>query len=120
MIQAYSQMYDKQTAELYVKEIFEAVDFNDSKTLDFSEFMVANINYKKNLNNKSLEKIFNVVDEDGSGFISHDELRKFLNYEKGQNDQLIDNMIKEVDEDNDKQISFNEFKAMMEGFYNKL
>lgn len=120
LIQAYSQMYDKQTAELYVKEIFEAVDFNDSKTLDFSEFMVANINYKKNLNNKSLEKIFNVVDEDGSGFISHDELRKFLNYEKGQNDQLIDDMIKEVDEDNDKQISFNEFKAMMEGFYNKL
>jgi len=62
---------------------------------------------------------FNRIDDNGDGYITHDELAKLFN---GQlTVDLIKQMIKEVDKNNDGKISFDEFViAMKEGCLQKM
>lgn len=116
----YSQVYGEEMAKMYVNHIFKRCDFNDSNSLDFSEFLVANIDYRKTLNNKNLEKLFSIVDKDGSGKISFNELKEFLNMKGNKNDKILFEMIKEVDKNEDGAISYDEFVEMMDSFYEKM
>lgn len=61
--------------ETEVEKIFKQIDVNNTGEIDFSEFLMANIDYKKHLNEENLKKIFNVIDADGSKTIEVDELR---------------------------------------------
>jgi calcium-dependent protein kinase len=117
ILNAYSQIYDEATAKSYVDHIFEVLDFNKSAELEFSEFMVANVDYAKSLNNKKLKQIFDIIDDDGSGSISPEELKKFLNLNDESQDSLVMEMISEVDKNNDGVVSYDEFLAMMDGYY---
>lgn len=119
LIEAYSELYSEEAAKNYVDHIFERLDFNKSDSLDFSEFMVANIDYKKAFNNQNLKKLFSIVDSDNSGYITPEELKNFLHFED-KNEKLIMDMIKEVDKNKDGVISYGEFVAMMDGFYDRM
>ena len=117
ILEAYAQIYDQESAKQYVDNIFEVLDFNKSAELEFSEFMVANVDYAKNLNNKRLKQLFDIIDVDSSGNISQAELKKFLNIKDPDQDDLVKEIIKEVDSNGDGVRSYDEFLAMMDGFY---
>lgn len=57
-----------------------------------------------------------MLDVDGSGKISRDEVKKALcndNMYKNYDESYWDNIIKEVDKNNDGEIDYNEFVEMM-------
>ena len=65
-----------------------------------------------------LRRLFNLADEDRSGFLDQQELanitRKLLPIEKGMTDAAIEQMVKEADQDGDGRISYDEFIAIVQ------
>jgi len=110
---------NKDLAEVEVDSILDKVDTNKNGMVDYTEFIVANINTNEALSRDKLQAAFNLFDIDGNGQITMDEIKRVFS----ANDQADENMwaeiIREVDEDGDNQISFEEFKNMMLKFYLK-
>ena len=102
------------TTEEEVDNIFHELDFNDTKALDITEFIVANYNYKKKITATKLRSLFDRIDEDKNGEISAAELSKFFNFNDLGGLIAIQNMIAEVDTDQNGSISFQEFERAME------
>lgn len=96
-----------------IDQVFKELDLNDTKAIDFSEFLVANYNYQSKLNNKKLRELFDQIDEDKNGQISADELTKFFRFSDENSEEFVKNMIKEVDTDRNGSISFLEFEKAM-------
>ena len=59
------------------------------------------------------QKTFNLLDLDGNGFITLDELKESMPIEITSKLEWRE-LIEEVDKDGDNQISFEEFKEMMQ------
>jgi calcium-dependent protein kinase len=112
LFESYTKIYSPEEAEFLVEELFRKIDFNNSNSIDFSEFLVATINQNEELNERNLRNIFNVMDSDRNGTITSSELKNFLNSTQ-INEESINNLIKEADIDMDGVIDFEEFKIMM-------
>ena len=110
---------DTQEGKDIVKDIMDKFDFDQNRTIGYDEFLVANFNFKKKLNERKIEKIFEFIDLDGNGFIDKDELKVFFRVSGDEEDGYIEDLIREVDLDGDGQISLKEFKYLMNEFLNK-
>jgi calcium-dependent protein kinase len=58
--------------------LFDKLDFNNNGTIDYSEFLIANIDLKKLIQDDKLREAFDLFDIDNSGSITLDELKKIL------------------------------------------
>ena len=96
-------------AQVEVDRIFKTIDVNNTNEIDFSEFLLATVDYKKLLNDTKLNQIFNMIDADGSGGISRQELKEFFSMSESDS-SFVNEMIKEVDANGDGEISYPEFK----------
>jgi len=104
----------KNKAENRASHIIAQVDQNKDGVVTIDEFKNAKLARMIGNDERLLKKQFRRIDEDGNGFITHDELSKLFNWTLSE--ELIKNMIKEIDENKDGQISFKEFvKAMKHG-----
>ena len=113
LIKYLAKLYPYQEAVERAEEIFKEIDFNNDGCINFSEFLTANFKKEKLLSDKTLQKTFNLLDLDGNGYITLEELKESMPIEitsKIEWKQLIE----EVDKDGDNQISFKEFKEMMQ------
>ena len=82
---------------------------------------MANIDLKKVVNENRLMQIFTLVDKDGSGTISKDELVAFFNFGSDTESQkYIQNMVNEADKNGDGEISFQEFLDVMKELHKKM
>lgn len=82
---------------------------------------MANIDYKKVVNENRLKQIFTLVDKDESGTITKDELVQFFNMgEDIESQKFIENMVNEADKNGDGEISFQEFLDVMKELHNKM
>lgn len=69
---------DQERAEREARYIFEKLDFNNNGTIDYSEFLIANLDPSKIVNEDLLKEVFNIFDSDRSGAITVDEIKKLL------------------------------------------
>ena len=91
----------------------EAIDFDNSGYIDYSEFIIAAIDKNKLLSRDRLERAFTAFDKDGNGRISAKELRDMLESESPTSPEVWDQLIKEVDQNGDGEVDLAEFKHMM-------
>jgi len=92
-----------------------------SDSIDFGEFVMANIDLKKVVNENRLMQIFTLVDKDGSGTISKEELVQFFNIgTDSESQKFIQNMVDEADKNGDGEISFQEFLDVMKELHRKM
>ena len=103
---------------LEVKDFMDKFDFNGNGTIDYSEFLIANIDLDKLMQEEKLKEAFDLFDLDHSGTITIDELKKILgNGGASEGDTIEDKewemILDEVDEDGNGEIDFEEFKFMM-------
>ena len=89
LIQSYSQFYDDSEAKEYVKLIFEKFDFNKTDAIDFTEFLYANFDYNRTLNKKQLRQMFQIMDKNGDGVISLEELSEFFHISHKEGREMI-------------------------------
>lgn len=120
LIEAYKKVTNSPLVDTQVEEILKKLDFNKTSAIDFSEFLVANINYNQMMNQERLRQIFSLIDKDKSGFITAQELKEFLNLQGREHEQFVNQMIAEVDKNKDGKISFDEFDSMMNEFIQKI
>mmetsp|Transcript_15447 Transcript_15447/g.15046 ORF Transcript_15447/g.15046 Transcript_15447/m.15046 type:complete len:230 (-) Transcript_15447:108-797(-) len=120
LIEGYTEFFegDRERAELEVGEMMEKLDFNNNGSIDYSEFIIANLDSQKYsyqlLQEDKLKEAFNLFDTDSSGTITLDEVKKVLGQGTTNVEELEwEKIIEEVDANGDGEISFDEFKAMV-------
>lgn len=102
-----------------VDDIFLRMDLSFTGYIDYSEFVVAAIGLhdQEQVHHQVLLKqaFLRLLDRDGSGFISHEKLRKEMApfYGEDVEDAIIKKIIDQADEDKDGQVSWNDFQTMM-------
>jgi calcium-dependent protein kinase len=110
----YKEIHPLMNNEEKVLKVLENFDFNNNEGVDFSEFCLANFDFKKAINEEKLKEIFRIIDLDGNGIITEDELKEFFHFSDSIKDkEFIKEIIKEVDQNNDGQISYEEFKGLI-------
>ena len=67
---------NREEAEVAVDEILEKIDINNNGTIDYSEFIMANINQEDTLTNYKLKEAFKIFDKVIITLISRMEMVK--------------------------------------------
>lgn len=106
----------------------DKLDFNKNGNVDYSEFLIANLDSQKMLQDDKLKEMFNLFDVDKSGTITAKEIKKILgsgsnstpnNKNKNEVEECEwDKILMEVDRDGNGEISFEEFKEMIQNMFN--
>lgn len=117
LVEGYSVFFngDRRRAEYEVREMMEKLDFNNNGTIDYSEFLIANIDPNKLIQEDKLKEVFEMFDVDHSGTISAEKLKKILG---GKGVSEVDEsewerIVEEVDVDGDGVISYDEFRLII-------
>ena len=118
LIQAYNKVTDHPDAEAEVEKILEKLDVNKSQQIDFSEFLLATVNYKKDIHDKELHQIFDSINKTKNGFLSKTEIAEFFGLTGPEKASELQMLIDEVDENKDGVISYDEFVSVMNKFLN--
>lgn len=84
--------------------MFERIDLDGNGTLDYTEFITAAISEQNLITENRLMMAFEMFDKDGSGALSHDEIKDVICFDSFINAQEIDKLIAEFDENNDGEI----------------
>lgn len=98
-----------------VKSFLAIVDVNKDEQINYSEFLMATYDFKNNLTSEMIENIFNIIDDDRNGYLTPEEIQKFLNLK--DNDPLLLEIINEADKNNDNMVSFEEFTKCIENIF---
>ena len=113
VLKGYTEYYSKDNAKATVDRIFELVDADHSKEIDFSEFVTATANRKILLKDEKLKQAFDYFDKDKSGSIGMDEIKQILGGDQNLSDNVWKQVVQEVDEDGNGEIDYQEFQKMM-------
>lgn len=84
---------------------------DNNGSIDYPEFVAATLHLNKIEKGDHLSRAFSYFDEDGSGYITEDKLRRACE-EYGIKDIKLDEMIQEVDQDNVSSVVFFFFFAV--------
>ena len=102
-----------------IEDIFKSIDTDNSKRIDYTEFISAMLDESSFCEEERLMEIFRMLDKDGSGKISKNEIKNALNKEKIREKDL-NRFIKEFDLNGDGEIDYYEFvNGMSEVFEEK-
>lgn len=91
--------------------ILKNIDSNENNSIDYNEFCMATVNKQKMLDSENLKKCFSLIDEDGNGKISLEEIKNFLGKKSFSQEQTlqIETFFKELDKDGNNEMDFEEF-----------
>lgn len=88
-------------------------DKNKSGKIDYTEFVMASMSRQNVLTKQRIQMAFKMIDTDGSGYLSYDEIRQLFVGIQTIDDKFIKDLISQVDVNGDEQISLSEFKVML-------
>ena len=97
VLTGYTKYYNKDNANTTVNRIFELVDADHSKEIDFSEFVTAAANREALLKTDKLKQAFDYFDKDKSGSIDMAEIKQILGGGQNLSDQVWKQVVSEVD-----------------------
>ena len=98
--------------DLDIEGIFKSIDTDRSGRIDYTEFIAASMDKKLYMREERLGEAFAMLDRDGSGKISKEEIKKALKLDNLDN-ATFDKYIQEYDLNGDGEIDYNEFLNMM-------
>ena len=78
-----------------VDEIFDKIDADGSGYIEYGEFLVAEMDKKKDLNKTNLELAFQKFDQDGDGYITEEEVKLLLGDQV--DDQIWNSILRDID-----------------------
>lgn len=112
------RVMDKEDAEKETQRIMNLVDTDGNGTIEFSEFFNATADKRKLIQKDKLKVVFKLLDDNGDGQLSCQELQALFKDEKSEiaiQEDLWQQLMAEADTDGDNLLSFDEFCQLMEG-----
>eukprot|EP01022_Parablepharisma_sp_SALTPOND_P019739 TRINITY_DN3411_c0_g1_i1.p1 TRINITY_DN3411_c0_g1~~TRINITY_DN3411_c0_g1_i1.p1 ORF type:complete len:545 (-),score=58.97 TRINITY_DN3411_c0_g1_i1:101-1735(-) len=103
-------MYED-AAEKEAKEVIRHVDLNINGTIDYNEFLVANLKRQQISSERNLKEAFRFFDQKQKGYIDIEDLRRIFGGICSE--EKLFTIVDDVDMNHDGKISFEEFKEMM-------
>jgi calcium-dependent protein kinase len=94
ILDGYEDHFNKILDEEQLEKLFSSVDIDGSGFIDYSEFIMATMNEKKNISEEKLVSAFKIFDKDDSGTISPDEIREVLGGATALSDEAVSSIIK--------------------------
>lgn len=91
-----------------IHKIFTKIDVNRDNVINYTEFLAAALETQGTIEEYRLAEAFDLMDDDDSGYISHENLRKILPRAK-YSDAYVDQLIAEGDIKGDGVISYEAF-----------
>lgn len=70
--------------------MFKRIDLDGNGTIDYTEFITATINEKNLITTNRLLLAFKMFDKDGSGALSHDEIKDVICFDSTIDPKEID------------------------------
>jgi len=107
----------KDTDEQEKEDIIKSLDTDKSQKIEYNEFLTACLEQKNYLREEYLIDAFNMLDYDGSGKISKEEIKKAINGDIS--DEALNKLIKDFDLDGDGEIDYKEFLIGMSNINKK-
>lgn len=101
-----SKLDSKQSKE--IESVISSMDTDGSGTINYTEFIAASMDKSLYMKEEKLIHAFKMLDLDGSGKISKDELKNVLGTDdqyKDMTDDYWENMIKEADKNGDGEVN---------------
>ena len=94
--------------------MFQIIDVSGSGQIEYTEFLLATIPEKVLLTNENMAVVFKVYDDDGSGVISKDEIKRVLSLSnRNISDDVARQIMEQIDADGDGDLTFEEFAYLM-------
>lgn len=106
------ESFGQKTTTAEIEYLIKEFDTNGDGTISFTEFLTMMVQDRAKCfdDETEMQKAFCVMDKDGDGFLSKDELRHMMiNLGEKSTEEEIDDMIREFDADGDGRINFEEF-----------
>lgn len=95
--------------------MMKACDLNGDGKIDYTEFIAAAYEKSLLLSSQNLRSAFNMMDENGDGSLTKEELMKVFGAgavsERGE--QIWDEIIASIDQDSDGEVTYAEFESAM-------
>jgi calcium-dependent protein kinase len=118
LIKGFSQMMSKGEANNEVNRLFDIIDNDKNNFIEFEEFLSAFMDKKKLLKEENLMETFLLFDNDRSGKISIEELKKILSGNSIVDNNVWNSILIDIDKNSDGEISYEEFKMIMKKMIN--
>ena len=109
----YKETMGAAEAREQVERIMEEVDTDRNGFIDYTEFLKASLDQRKLLSKRNLSEAFSLFDQDGSGTISAQEVRKVLERGNMMQEEVWTQIIQEVDVNGDGEIDLKEFELLL-------
>ena len=95
-----------------IKHIFDTVDINKNGKIDYSEFIAATLEGRKEIVEKRLLETFSVYDKQNTGKIKKENLIKALHIDESLKEKGLEKLIDEMSKDD--LIDYNEFLKLLD------
>ena len=115
MKKSFMKLINEKNLKLNIKEIetlFKSIDSNNSQRIEYTEFIAAMLEESPYCKEDRLLDIFKMLDKDGSGKISKNEIREILDSENIR-DKDLSNFMNTFDLNGDGQIDYKEYITCM-------
>jgi calcium-dependent protein kinase len=89
ILDGYEEHFNKILDEEQLEKLFGSVDIDGSGYIDYSEFIMATMNEKKNISEEKLVSAFKIFDKDDSGTISPEEIKEVLGGATALSDEAV-------------------------------
>ena len=100
-------------SEVSAETLFQYMDQDGNGKIDFNEFITAAVEQFSYFREEELLETFRVIDLDGSGKLSKQEIKQVMKKDK-VSDETVEKLVKEFDLNSDGEIDYNEFLQMMQ------
>merc|ERR1719181_1586307 len=102
-------------------DVFEKMDLDGSKTIDYTEFCAAGLGQKTSDQDSVLWAAFKAFDKSNTGYIEQEDLKKLLDTADVKDEwsedvcrEAADEIIAQFDKDGDKRICFEDWQKLMQ------
>ena len=114
--EGFDKFFVKGSKVISIDKIFKNLDKNHNETIDYTEFVTAVLDKDLLISQDNLRITFNLLDADGNGKISIQELQDAFGAESVFFEEAYwKELVKEADREGDGEIGFNEFVELMAG-----
>jgi calcium-dependent protein kinase len=103
---------DNKLSQEVKNKIFNKVDTNENKKIDYTEFISSLIGKDIYLNKDKLKEVFDVLDRNKKGSIEKKDVKNILNLEESCINKY-ENLLEEIGKGKDDEINFDEFFKMI-------